>query len=78
MAKTITILHQIILKFLETPSPPPEEQDYFSLNLITQIMAGCESLILPNNQSPLLPTTKFYRYVGGMLNAKPMVLFQYG
>ena len=41
-------------------------------------MARHESLILHSNQSNLLPTKKFYGYVGGILSTKLMTIFQYG
>ena len=40
-------------------------------------MARHESLRLHSNQSNLLPTKKFYGYVGGILSTKLMTIFQY-
>lgn len=75
-ANTITIFLQEIPKFLENLPPPLEEQNVF-LSSSPYIMARYESLISHNNQSALLPTTQFYKYVDGIVSAKLMAIFKY-
>lgn len=77
MANIITIHLQEIPRFLKTPLLPLEEQGDF-LSTRHTVMARHESLILHSNQSNLLPTKKFYGYVGGILRTKLMTVFQYG
>lgn len=72
----ITILLQEIPIFLENSPPSLEGQDVFS-QPHHNIIARSERFIPQNNQSTLLPTTKFYRYVDGALDAKLMTTFKY-
>lgn len=75
-ANAITIFLQEIPKFLENLPPPLEEQNVF-LSSSSYILARYESLISHNNQSALLPTTQFYKYVDGIVSAKLMAIFKY-
>lgn len=73
----ITILFQEISRFLENSPSSFEEQDVFS-QPYHNVIVRSKRFIPQNNQSTFLPTTKFYRYLGGALDTKLMTTFKYG